>query len=251
MGHYRLAAAAVGTLLAAGACREHQVDLSYRPDEGDTYDYRFEITAVVTRALEGREPQVTELDTVLRADHRVLDVSEDGARVEVEIRRDGGEPDTVVVELDRAGSLRGLELPEGLEGQIGGIGDALAPTGSLPDVPLAPGQRWSSDDGSRFVRGRLLRLGVVDGADVAVIRTTVDEDVSERTEAGGSPATLTGQLSTRSTTTYDVEDGAVRRSSSSTSGEVEVLIEPPAGVEADPVPGTISYEVEVEVTRLR
>jgi hypothetical protein len=54
-----------------------------------------------------------------------------------------------------------------------------------------------------------------------------------------------------STTSYDLADGAVRRSRTSSHADVQARIEPPAGVEAEPVLASIAFDVTVEVTRIR
>ena len=249
---HRLGAIALlaGSILAGG-CRDHTVDLGFRPEQGDTYVYRYEITASVTRALEGEEPEVTELDTVLLVDQEVLDPSDDGARVQVELRRDGGAPTSAVVVLDRAGSLRGIEAIEGLaSGTLVAAPALLGASSELPARHLAAGERWTVGDGAHRGTGRLERLGVIDGAKVAVVESTTDDEVQEQAEAGTSTATLDGTVSARSTTSYDLDDGAIRRSVTSSVGTLAVQIAPPSGVSAEPVDGTISYEVRVRVIRL-
>jgi hypothetical protein len=246
-----LVAILVGSL-AMGACREHTVDLGFRPDQGEAYTYRYEIEAVVTRSLEGEEPEVTELDTVLLVDQEVLDTSADGARVEVEIRRDGGPPRNAVVVLDRAGSLQGIEAIEGLAPEaLVASSSLLGPTPGLPDRHFAPGATWSVEEEGRRGTGRVERLGVIDDAKVAEVRTTTNDEVREQVDSGGSTATLQGDVSSRSTTSYDLDDGAIRRSTTASVGELAVQIAPPAGIDAAPVDGTISYDVRVRVTRLR
>jgi hypothetical protein len=242
---------ALGAAALVAGCREHTVDLGFRPEQGDSYVYRYEIEADLTRALEGAEPEVTELDTVLLVDQEVLDETAAGARVQVELRRDGGDPRTAVVVLDRAGSLQGIEAVDGLadEGLVAAP-SILGASPSLPDDHLAPGQRWTVDADGRRSTGRLERLGVIDGEKVAVVRTTTTDDVRDEVEAGVSLATLEGTVSARSTTSYDLDDGAVRRSVTASTGTLAVRFAPPTGVDAEPVDGTIGYDVRVRVTRL-
>lgn len=241
----------LGSAVVAGACRAHTVDLGFRPEQGAAYVYRYEISATITRSLEGEEPEVTDVDTVLLVEQEVLDPTSDGARVQVELRRDGGEPRSAVVVLDRAGSLRGIEAVEGLpvETMTAG-GTSLVEPATLPDGHLAPGQRWQIAEDGHEVSGRLERLGIIDDEDVAVVRATTRDRVQETVDAGGSVATLDGTVSARSTTSYDLDDGAIRRSRTSSIGTLAVEIAPPTGVAAEPVPGEILYDVRVEVTRI-
>lgn len=241
----------LGLAAVAGGCRDHTVDLGFRPEQGDSYVYRYEITATITRALDGEAPEVTRVDTVLLVEQEVLDPTADGARVQVELRRDGGEPRSAVVVLDRAGSLQGIEAVEGLpaEAMTAG-GTSLVEPASLPEARLAPGQRWEIDDETHVVRGRLERLGIIDGEEVAVVRATTHDEVREEVDAGGSVARLDGTVSAQSTTSYDLGDGAIRRSQTSSLGTLAVEIAPPSGVAAEPVPGEIRYDVRVKVTRV-
>jgi hypothetical protein len=155
--------------------------------------------------------------------------------------------------VDRAGSLEGVELVEGLGAAVLGVADdAIVPTlPGPPDRPLAPGDRWSIASGARTGEGRLQRLGVIDGRDVAVVRTTASEDLARDLHAGASATEVKGRVRSASTVSYDLDSGAIRRSSSWSRGQVRAELQPPEGVDAAPVRATISYEVTVEVTRTR
>jgi hypothetical protein len=248
--------ALAGTLAAGTAllgCRPATVSVAFTPAVGDRYAYRYEIVATITRTVEGEAPAVTHVDTVLTARQTVQARRDDGARIRLELTREGGSTRRVVAVVDRAGSLEGVELVEGLGSKLGGIGgDAIEPTHlpGPPDRPLAPGERWSIDLGDRRGEGRLERLGVIDGSDVAVVRTTATEDLSRSVRAGASATEVHGQVRSGATTSYDLDDGATRRSRSRSRGEVQAVFEPPPGVDADPVRATIAFEVTVKVTRI-
>src|SRR3546814_7185198 len=129
---------ALGAITVLGGCRDHTVDLRFRPATGTTYEYRDEIEATLSRSLDGEEPEVTELDTVLLVDQTILTADADGARVEVELRRDDGPATTAMVVLDRAGSLQAVEAVEGLAADaFGASGQSLF--GSAP-LALPKGQ---------------------------------------------------------------------------------------------------------------
>src|SRR3546814_17313420 len=94
---------ALGAITVLGGCRDHTVDLRFRPATGTTYEYRYEIEATLSRSLDGEEPEVTTLDTVLLVAQTILTTYADGARVEGERQRDAGPPPPPAVVRDRAG----------------------------------------------------------------------------------------------------------------------------------------------------
>ena len=241
--------------LAVAACRSDTVSVAYDPAVGDRYEYRYEIDATVTRAVDGGPEEVLAVDTELLAKQLVQARTRAGARIRLELTREGGAPRTAVVLVDRAGSLEGVELVDDLDAAVFGVAgaDTLVPThlGGPPDRPLAPGDRWTVSDGPRHGTGRLVRLGVVDGADIAVVRTEVAEDLTRSLQAGGSATRVRGTLHSGGVTAYDLDDGAIRRSRTWSRGELQAELRPPPGVDAEPVQATIGYDVSVRVTRLR
>lgn len=240
--------------MAAGACRDGVVAVEPRPAVGDRARYRYEIDATVTRALDQGPPQTSEIDSVLVVDQRIASVVGELVEADVTLRRDGAAARSARVTLDRAGAIQGIELVEGLSAadlDLAPLSSLLPPGTAPPGRPLRPGDRWSITDGDRRGRGRLARLGVVDGEDVAVFDTTVTEDIDDDVAAGDSAARITGTLRSSATTTYDVDDGAIRRASARSRGEVRARIEPPTGVDATAALASITFEIRVRVTRLR
>ena len=241
----------VGASLATG-CRPSTVTLTFAPQVGDRYTYRYEVDATVTRSLDGAAPAVSDLHTTIEAEQEVLEVSPGGVRAAVTLRRDGEAPRSTEVRLDRAGALQGVDLIEGQPAGVFGLRDldGVLPTVALPSRALAPGDRWSLDGASLAGEARLARLGVIDGEDVAVIVTRTSEPIEDTVPTGTTTAALQGQLRARATTAYDLRDGSLRRSTSRARGQVQVRIAPPPGVDSAAASGTITYDIRVRVTRL-
>ena len=170
----------------------------------------------------------------------------EGARRTVEVRRDGGARSTVVAVVARAGSLDGIELVQGFDATVFGIGDPQGlvadPAERLPDRPLAAGDRWTIVDGARRGSGRVARFGVEEDHDVVHVHTTTLESLDA---ADGDE----GQVHAGSRTVFDLHDGAVRASRSWSHGVLEALVDPPSGAIGQPVRATVRYDVEVLVTR--
>lgn len=231
---------------ALGACREHRVAVSFDPEVGDVFRYRYELTATLTRELDGQEPAVTTIDTELTVHQRVMARTGDGARVRIDVERAGGARSTVVAVVDRAGSLEGIELVQGVDAAVFGIGDpqglAADPAERLPDRPLGPGDRWTVEDGSRQGHARVERLGTEDDRAVIHVRTSTVEPLAQDT--------TDGEVRAGSLTTYDLADGAVRTGRAWSHGVLEALVEPPDDVVADAVRATVRYDVTVRVVRL-
>ena len=247
--------AALATCVAvAGACRPGTVRIDPDQQVGDRARYRYEIEATITRSIDGGEPTATTISATLLADQEIVALVEGGVEAEVTLRRDGGAARTARVVLDRSGAISHIELVEGLDGDVLGLSELgpliLPATTAPPRRALAPGERWSISEGESVGHGRLLRLGVVDGTDVAVVETSVSETIDDAVAAGSSPATLTGERRADGTVTYDLDDGSVRRSMARSHGDLWVRLEPPAGVDAEPALGTISYDIEVRLVRL-
>ena len=165
--------------------------------------------------------------------------------------------------LDRASRLTAIDLVEGVPAEALGLDVAMdlpADIGSPPTGPLEPGDRWEIlrevDLGGvgRPVlvqgRGRIDSLGVEGGRDVAV--AVVDLEVPVRTilDRPEGRLRLVGVQRTTSETAYDLADGALRRDRTVTDGAVEVIAEPPAGVDAAPLRGDIEYRVVTRTRRL-
>ena len=249
----RLALVALAGAIVLGACREGTVVIEAEPQVGDRASYRYEIEAEVTSRLEGAEPTTEDISTDLLVDQEVVAITPEGVQATVTLRRDGRAARDAQVVLDASGGLRAVELVEGLPSDVLGaaqLGALFPPIAAPPPGPLEPGARWTIDEGTLRGSGRLERLGVVDGEDVAVVATTLTDAIDELVTAGTSTAAIAGDLRSRRTVTYDLRDGALRRSTARSRGDVEATIQPPPGIQAAPVLATIAYVIEVRVSRL-
>lgn len=243
----------VAGLAALGACRPGTVRIDAHPNIGDRSRYRYEILATITRSIEGDRPTTTKVATTLLADQEVTAITTSGIEADVTLRRDGAATRTTRVLLNRGGAIRSIELVAGLDSAglgLSQLGSLLPRAVTPPTRALAPGDRWAIREDAVQGSGRLARLGVVDGADVAVVRTSLSEAIDDAVTSGASTAKLTGTLRTLSTAAYDLADGSTRRSTARSHGTVQAKIEPPPGIRARAVLGTITYDIEVEAIRL-
>ena len=256
-----LAVVALGTTLTG--CRDDTVRLTFRPRVGASYLYETRVRTVTEVELEGSEPDVTRDDTILQARHTVLDAGAGGVRVRVVLQASGEEPRAYVVRFDRAAQLQGIERIEGIPpaalGELGIAEIFPAATGAPPPRRLSPGARWRIADevtlpgieGSpRLVgRGVLEEVGIVDGHDVARVRTSSRLPLRAVSDTPNGELRFEGMETTRYRATHDLDDGAVRSSSSFTVGTFRIVLSPPLGRTGDPLPGTLHVEIRSE-TRL-
>ncbi len=243
----------VAVLAAVGACQPGTVRIDAHPSVGERLRYRYEIVARITRAIEGGEPTTTDVTTTLLADQKITAITPAGIEADVTLRRDGAATRTARVLLNRGGAIRSIELVAGLDSAelgLSELGSLLPPTVAPPSRPLAPGERWAIREDALHGFGRLTRLGVIDGAQVVVVQTSLAAPIDDAVTSGTSTATLAGTLRTVTNAAYDLRDGSTRRSTARSRGTVRATIEPPPWVQAQPVLGTITYDIEVEAVRL-
>jgi hypothetical protein len=259
--------AAALALAVAGAtgctADDGRVTLAFEPEEGAEEAYQTVVESITVTDLPG-SPAVTETDqTRLRTTQRVLDVSDDGVRVEVALTRPGIGSRTFVVRFDRAAQLTTVEEVEGIPaaalGDLGLSEIFPAAAGAPPDRPLAPGERWVIDDEVLLEEsgvpthlegaGRLVELGVEDGEETATVTSQTRLPVDTTTASTTGTRTLVGTQTSEVTATYDLDDGGLRRATAITIGRFRLLLGPPEGGAGDPYEGTLSVEVRSSVTR--
>ncbi len=250
----RAAWVAAAAIVVMAGCRTDTVALGFDPAVGAVFRYRYEVDATITTVVEGGAPEVTEVTSTVTSEQEVVERTAAGLVVEVRLRADEGVPRTAVVLLDRAGSLGAIQQVDGLSVDLVGLpsaGALLASTATEPPSgPLRLGDRWPIEDGLLRGSGRLDRLGVVDGRDVAVVASRLDEQIEDTTTVDDSLVTLAGLLRSTTSTAFDLADGAIRRARTRSEGTVDALISPPPNVDAPPVAATITYELRVRTTRL-
>lgn len=251
--------------LALGACGDDDgaVALTFRPAEGSELHYEMTIESTTSTDLPCPATEQRTDRTTLQTTQRVLDVDDNGARVEVALSRPGIGTRTVVVRFDRAAQLTAVEEIEGIDadalGELGLSEVFPAAAGAPPDRPLAPGDRWAIDadvqldaDGepARLQgEGRLAALGVEDGTETATVESTTLLPVATSAASAEGSRSLDGEQVTEVTATYDLRDGTVRRAESVTTGAFTLELGPPPGGGGDPCVGTLDLEVRSEVSR--
>ncbi len=245
------------------ACAPGTVRVAFRPRVGATYSYRVEVRTRSTLRVDGQAPLSRNVPATLVVDQTVLSTGPDGSVVEVVLRTTPEDERTVLVRLDRAAQLVGLEPATGRDAAVlGDLGVAEvfpAAVGAPPDRPLRPGERWQVDSPvtlpastpTRLVGdGRLTGLGVVAGRKAATVTTVSRLPVVRRTRsANGNEAVLEGTQRTTTTASHALADGAIQAASSTTKASYALRLLPPAEVVGDPVRGTLDLEITSKTER--
>jgi hypothetical protein len=259
----RLAACALILAVLAG-CRPDTVAVSFHPKVGTTYRYVIDVHATSTTALEGSDPDRKVEEVRLIAEQTVLAAGPDGVRVRVRVGKPGSAAQAFVVRFDRSAQLQSIESAEGASAEIvGALGvPEIFPgaTGPPAGRSLAPGDRWhvartvdvpGAEVSSRLrVDGRLVELGLAGGEEVARLRSTAHLPLRATAAASGGLLVLDGDQRIDQRASYDLDDGAVRRAHTTTTGHFDIQVQPPAGTIATPVPGTLDVRVTSTTRRL-
>lgn len=258
----RRAAAGVTLVLTLAACEEHTVAVRFEPEVGDVYRFAADVETEVVRTVDGVTTEESD-SARLDATQTVQAVADDEVLVRIALRRDDAAPRTVDVRLDRSSRLTAIDLVEGVPAEALGLDVAMdlpADIGSPPTGRLEPGDRWeilrevSLGGLARPVlvqgRGRIESLGVEDGREIAVAVVELEVPVRTILDRPDGRLRLVGTQRTTSETAYDLADGATRRDRTVTEGAVEVIAEPPAGVDAAPLRGDIDYRIVTRTRRL-
>ena len=248
--------------LALAACEEHTITIQFEPMVGDRYRLESEVDAEILRTVDG-EVDVERSESRLSASETVTAVDEDEIAVEVSVERDGAVPRRYEVRFGPSGHLSAIDLVEGVPTPALGLdlASGLPPDlVSPPTGPLEPGATWSNEreitnpDTDETVvvsgTGRLESLGVVDGVPIASVVVEVDVPLRSVESTADGRVTVRGRQTVVSRTRYDLDNGTARHDRTDIRGEIDVLVEPPEGIDAPPVPGTIRYDIEAETHRV-
>lgn len=251
--------------LAAGfaltACDPHTITIRFDPEVGDQFQFQSNIRTEVHRTVDGVREDVVVDEATLEAMESVTGVGDEEVTVDVAITRDGAPGRTYSARFSRGDHLTAADLIEGAASDAVGLDLAAnlpADLTSPPDGPLEPGARWTIeraiDTGDRTIvvtgEGRVRSLGVLDGRDVAVVEVELRVPIRSSLDTPNGQVRLVGVQTSESRTTYDLIEGTVRSDRTSIDGEVQLVIEPPADIDAEPVNGTITYSVNTDTKRV-
>ena len=256
-------AVALASLLVLGGCEPHTVAIDFDPEIGDRYRLRSVIDTEISRTIQD-ETTVDRSVGRLVATETIVDVDDDDIEVEVTVARDGAAARTYEARFGRTGRLSTIVAVEGLPTDVVGVDLAAELPSDIASPPagrLEPGTTWTIDrpvtlpgrTGSVRVTGsgRIDSLGVEDGHEVAVAIVELTVPVRTVVDATDGRVTLVGTQTSRSETAYDLADGTARRDHTEIVGETDAIVEPPAGIAAPPVRGTVRYEIRSESDRRR
>lgn len=259
---HAVAVVAVAGALSLSACDDHTVAIRFDPEVGDEYRLESHVDTEIERTVDGKT-DVDRSTARLEASETVTAVDDNEIAVEVTVERDGAVPRRYEVRFGPRGHLSTIDLVEGVPaGALGlnltsGLPSDLS---SPPAGPLEPGAEWSIEreitnpetDETVTVRGtgRLESLGVADGVPIASVVVDVAVPLRSVETTTEGRVTLRGRQSVVSRTRYDLDTGTARHDRTDIRGEIDVLVEPPKGIDAPPVPGTIRYEIEMETERV-
>ena len=254
------------------ACRSDEVPLSYRLEPGLRLEHRLTLRAEVTRTLSG-ETREQEVEASFRATQELLGPLEGGgAQAAISLVPEGLEVDSRSVDI---GPSQEYTVQLGPDGRVvavqvaAGEGtEALEPVGIerllprlrpvLPGRPVGPGDSWRSDtdftdDQGRFsltTRSRLAQLGVIEGRDAALVRTTYESPVDRQEVFANAVADVTGS-DVGAQEAWFALDGYLVRAVGDSVGTYRVTFTPP-GIEEGlaPVRGSLVVRLHLEMQLL-
>jgi hypothetical protein len=266
----RLALLIVITVLPS--CAEGRVPLSYQAEVGRRLEHRLVLTAEIRRTLAGdvRDQQVV---AGFRAAQEILEPLDDGgAQARVTLTPESLEVDGRPVAV---GAVQDFTVQLGPDGRVVTVEDtaedpaeALEPVALerllprlrpvLPGRPVEPGDVWRSE--SRFVDesgrfsvsavSRLAQLGVTDGYDSALVRTTYRSPVARQETFANAMAEVVGE-DVGAQEAWFALDGFLVRSSSDSVGTYDVTFRPPGGEPGvAPVQGALVVRLHIDMELL-
>lgn len=245
-----------------GACKPGAVRVDFRPRSGTTYTYAIDVKAETTTAIDGRPTTRSVSDEHLQAHHVVQAIEGGGVVVDIKVTGPSVPERTFEVTLDRAASLvevqRVEDIPASVLGDLGLSEVFPAAAGAPPDRKLRPGASWKINEpvtlpGTLSVRltgsGRLVHLGVVDGRQVATIKSSYRLPVHQTSQSADGIVTLDGEQSTETTAAHALRDGAVQSVHARTTGRFAMTLSPPTGTAGPVLHGHLDVDVESTTQR--
>jgi hypothetical protein len=258
--------------LALASCVDDQVPLSYSLDTGRRLEYLLHLEADITRTLAGasRDQRVR---ATFRATQQVLrPLPEGGVEASMSLVPNSLFVDGRSVEV---GADQEFTVILGRDGRVveiqqsaGDPSEPLEPVGIerllprlrpvLPGTPVGAGDAWvsatrfSDQEGMFSVssRSRLLQLGVVDGYESALVRTTYTSPVDRRETFANAVADLNGTDVGAQEAWFALEGFLVRASGDSV-GSYRVTFTPPGGdIDLQPVEGALVVRLHTEMKLL-
>lgn len=265
--------ALIAPLLAAvivlPSCAQHEVLLASRPEGGPPLTFRLELTADVTRVLEG-ETREQHVEAAFRVVQDVLAWSHDGsARARLTLAPMSLEVDGQTVAVGPGQEFLVKMAPDGRIVEIGDPtgeqAEELAPVGLerllprlgpvLPGIPVGIGDAWRSntefaDEAGRFsvsLRSHLARLGIRDGEAAALVRTAYVSPVQRREVFANAVAEIDGEdVGTQEA--WFALGGFLLKASGDSVGSYRVMFRPPGGEAIlEPVRGSLDVRLHTEM----
>ena len=248
------------------ACASDRVPLSYRLEAGRRLEHRLRLEAQITRTLQGSTLEQEVLATFRATQQITSPPTEEGAQatfslVPESLRVDGrpvdpGPDQEFVVQLAADGRVvsiteEGSQPTPGL-GPVGieRLLPRLRPV--LPGDPVRPGDTWRSDtqfvdETGRFslqARSRLTQLGVVDGREAALVRTTYESPVDRQEVFANAVADMRG-TDVGAQRAWFALDGYLIEAVGDSVGSYRVTFTPPGGEELQLTPVRASLIVRL------
>ena len=259
-------------LLLLPACRSDRVALTYRLDQGVRLEHRLTLEASVVRTLAG-ETRREEIAATFTAAQEVVGPSDQGGvEAAISLVPEGLEVDGRPVDI---GPAQEFAVRLGEDGRVVAVEaaadegtEALDPVGLerilprlrpvLPGRPVTPGDAWRSeteftDEQGRFslrTRSRLDQLGVTDGREAALVRTTYQSPVQRQEVFANAVAQVTGS-DVGAQEAWFALDGYLVRAVGDSVGTYRVTFTPPEEEEGlAPVRGALRVRLHLEMQLL-
>src|SRR5437764_1530978 len=209
------------------ACRTGSVHVAFRPAPHARYRYAVDVHADTTTAVQGRPTNHRITDEHFKADHTVLSADRGGVLVAVRLQAPGVPERSFQVRFDRAASLAAVQqvesIPASVLGDLGLSEVFPAAAGAPPARALRPGASWPIDQAVRLPgtadtrltgRGRLDRLGVIGGRQIATVKSEYSFPVHQVSQ----DVVIDGTEETSVDTSQALKDGAVQFVHATTTG---------------------------------